>query len=127
MSVDEVSTEWIPDFTFRRSGPFSDLLRGLGIGTFHAAAAHVRDLPYRRPRAGGDPLAVLTEGCGTCSSKHALLAAVAGEQGVVELELVLGLYEMREENTPGVAPVLEAYGLASEAHCYLRYARRAST
>ena len=42
------------------------------------------------------------------------------------MELVLGLYEMREENTPGVAPVLEAYGLASlpEAHCYLRYAGR---
>jgi hypothetical protein len=119
------SLDAVPDFELGRRGPLSDLLRARGLETFRAAAAYVRDLPYRRPRAG-DLAAVLSEGCGTCSGKHGVLAAVAREQHVAGIELVLGIYEMREGNTPGVAVVLEAYGLASvpEAHCYLRYAGR---
>jgi ribosomal protein S18 acetylase RimI-like enzyme len=121
-----VTIDAIPDFGLLRPGPLSELMLARGIRTFHAAAALVRDLPYRRPRAAGDLAAVLAEGCGTCSSKHALLAALALEQGVAGIELVLGLYEMREENTPGVAAALRAHGLSSvpEAHCYLRCAGR---
>jgi hypothetical protein len=64
---------------------------------------------------------VLRERCGTCSSKHQLLAAVAHECGHVEVQLVVGIYEMSEHNTPGVGPVLGAASLSSipEAHCYL--------
>jgi hypothetical protein len=69
---------------------------------------------------------VVTEGCGTCSFKHALLAQLAREQGIADVGLVLGICEMREGNTPGVGPVLAAYGFPwlPEAHCYLRYAGR---
>jgi hypothetical protein len=66
---------------------------------------------------------VLTEGRGTCSNKHALLAVLAGEQGI-DAALTLGIYDMSEANTPGVGAVLARYGLVSlpEAHCYLTYA-----
>lgn len=39
------------------------------------------------------------------------------------VELRLGLYEMDANNTPGVGPVLQRYGLHAipEAHCYLAY------
>ena len=50
---------------------------------------------------------MLDEGRGTCSTKHALLAQLAREQGLA-LALTLGIYHMTEANTPGVGPVLTA-------------------
>ena len=70
-----------------------------------------------------DHLIVLTEKRGTCSTKHALVRRLAIEQKA-DIALVLGIYEMTEQNTPGVGDVLGKYGLATlpEAHCYLRTA-----
>ena len=67
-------------------------------------------------------MAVLTEGRGTCSTKHALLAELATEQRL-PLALMLGIYLMNERNTPGVGRVLARHGLADipEAHCYLMH------
>lgn len=54
------------------------------------------------------------------STKHALLAALAIEQGLA-VQLTLGISEMTARNTPGVGRVLSRHGLAfvPEAHCYL--------
>ena len=64
---------------------------------------------------------MMSEGRGTCSTKHALLRRLALEQDI-EIALVVGIYQMNARNTPGVGDVLEKYGLESlpEAHCYLR-------
>jgi hypothetical protein len=64
-------------------------------------------------------LAVLNEGKGTCSTKHAL-KALANEQGL-PIRPMLGIYEMNAHNTPGIGQVLEEHQLPSipEAHCYL--------
>jgi len=96
--------------------------RARGFTSFEKLAAHVRLLPYGRPVDNGDPLAVLQEGRGTCSSKHQLLAAVAQACGHSEIQLAVGIYEMCEANTPGVGAVLSAASLSSipEAHCYLK-------
>jgi hypothetical protein len=65
-------------------------------------------------------LGVLNERKGTCSTKHALLKALASEQGL-PIRLMLGIYEMNVRNTPLVGLVLEEYHLPCipEAHCYL--------
>jgi hypothetical protein len=44
----------------------------------------------------------------------------------LDVVLVLGIYEMAEQNTPGVGDVLRKYELVllPEAHCYLRMAGR---
>lgn len=67
-------------------------------------------------------MAVLMEGRGTCSTKHALLAELATEQRL-PVALVLGIYLMNERNTPGIGRVLAHHGLAEipEAHCYLMH------
>ena len=93
-----------------------------GCRTFRTAAAFVWHLPYGRNADRANYHLVLTECRGTCSTKHALLAALALEQGLA-VELRLGLYQMTEANTPGVGRVLEGTGLPSilEAHCWLRY------
>ena len=93
-----------------------------GLKDFHAALNYVWRLPYGRNSNRADFNLVLCERRGTCSTKHALLAALAGEQKQ-SLFLTLGIYEMNAENTMGVGAVLDVYGLKKlpEAHCYLTY------
>lgn len=113
----------LPDVPIRPAGSVSRGFRARGVTTVHGAARYVRDLPYGRPDDRTEPLAVLDEGVGTCSTKHALLSRLCDEQGLETVRLTLGIYEMRERNTPGVGDVLAAHGLTTlpEAHCYLRH------
>ena len=94
---------------------------GRAKADLRAAGQYVCKLPYGRNGHPDDPLAVLTEQRGTCSTKHALLRRLAIEQGI-NLVLVLGIYEMNGRNTPGVGSVVQRHGLESipEAHCYVR-------
>jgi hypothetical protein len=96
-------------------------VRSRGFESFEQLAEHVRKLPYRRTANTEKPLGVLRQGRGTCSAKHQLLAAVAQDCGHSEVQLIVGIYEMSEENTPGVGAVLNTASLTGipEAHCYL--------
>ena len=96
----------LPDFHILAEGPLSEACRRLDLQTFPQAAEHVHLLPYGRTAQLGDYSAVLDEGRGTCSTKHAFLAGLALEHEFDELELRLGIYFMNEENTPGVGEVL---------------------
>jgi hypothetical protein len=109
--------------SFRSDGAITSAFLRLGNQTFRSAGQYTQALPYGRNSHPGDPLIVLTEKRGTCSTKHALLRRLAIEQNL-DIVLVLGIYEMSEQNTPGVGAVLAKYGLAilPEAHCYLRMA-----
>lgn len=102
------------------SGPITERFRALGVPDFREAARYLLSLPYGRTSDRADFALVLSEGRGTCSSKHALLAQLAAEQQV-PLKLMLGIYEMTEANTPGVGRVLASHRLNSlpEAHCYV--------
>lgn len=113
--------ERLPDFPLRSPGPATAVCLDHGLRDYRSAAARVARLPYGRGR-DRDDLAILAEGRGTCSTKHALLARLAHEHAVA-VELVLGIYRMDGSNTPGVGEVLAAYGLAAipEAHCVLRW------
>src|SRR5215472_11347551 len=110
----------LPTDPVKRRGPVSAAFLGLGIDYFRRAGQYIRDLPYRRNAATSDMLAVLNEGKGTCSTKHALLKALASEQGL-PIRLMLGIYEMHARNTPGIGQILEEHHLPCipEAHCYL--------
>lgn len=114
----------IPEIIFPLSarGPVTELFIERGITDFSAALAHVRHLPYGRNSGKEDVAVALREGRGTCSTKHALLKALADEHGVEGVRLILGLYRMTEANTPGVGAELHAAGLdyLPEAHVYLR-------
>jgi hypothetical protein len=89
---------------------------------YRMAARFVSRLPYGRNTIVNDPLVVMRENRGTCSTKHALLCRLAMEQAV-DVALVLGIYGMHERNTPAVAPILKRHKLETlpEAHCYLRF------
>ena len=110
-----------PNFSIETSSALGAGIRAYGVRDFATLCECVRVLPYGRVSATDDPLRVLREGKGTCSSKHRLLAAVAHDCGHPEIQLIVGIYEMSEANTPGVVTALERARVASipEAHCYL--------
>jgi hypothetical protein len=110
----------LPTFEIIARSPLSEGICAFGITTFAQLALHISTIPYGRPTSIS-PLAILVENRGTCSSKHGLLAEVAREFQHFEVTLVVGIYDMSEDNTPGVGVVLDAAQLESipEAHCYL--------
>jgi hypothetical protein len=110
----------LPGFPLSEHEPLAQGFLALGLRSFVDAARYVWQLPYGRNSDRADFRLVLPEGRGTCSTKHALLAALARAHGQ-PVKLTLGIYEMHERNTPGVGAVLEREGLSGipEAHCYL--------
>jgi hypothetical protein len=70
------------DFSIWPADPLSVAALSLGQPAFIGFAKYAGTLPYRRVINDADPLAVLEERCGTCSSKHKLLAALAHECGI---------------------------------------------
>jgi hypothetical protein len=112
----------LPERDLAHAGDVSAAFRERGCNTIRDAALLVWTLPYGRNTDRADYRRVLYEERGTCSTKHALIAALAVEQAIA-IALQLGIYEMTEANTPGVGRVLDDVGLAGipEAHCWLRY------
>jgi hypothetical protein len=94
----------------------------LQFSSFQQALEYIHQLPYGRNTDRADYRLVLTEGKGTCSTKHAFLKALAKEMEEASVQLFLGMYKMSEENTPGVGKVLDRAGIPyiPEAHCYLK-------
>ena len=115
-----MSVEALPNRALGAGRPLGRRFAALSIIDYRSAARYVHRLPYGRNSDRSDWGSVLEEGRGTCSTKHALLAELARENGL-PVSLVLGVYEMDAANTPGVGGVLEQRGLpyVPEAHCYL--------
>ncbi len=93
-----------------------------GVDTFCGACSYAREVPYGRNNDLVNKLCVFNDNRGTCSTKHALLKALANENDAQEVRLFLGIVEMSAENTPEVAEVLRKYELLyiPEAHTYLK-------
>jgi hypothetical protein len=115
----------LPQFQIENRETVSKNFLQAGIKDYHSAIQYVWDLPYGRNSNSSDYSLVLAEKKGTCSTKHAILAKLAQEHNK-DIQLVTGIYEMCEQNTPGVGQVLEKYTLSylPEAHCYLTYQGR---
>ena len=116
------SWDALPTKRLAASGEASTQFLSLGIADYREAARFVNQLAYGRNADRANFMLVMPERRGTCSTKHALLAALAIEQHL-PVRLTLGIYEMSEGNTPGVGAVLDRDRLAlvPEAHCYLTF------
>ena len=113
---------WVANIT--ANAPLSKQARNIGITNFAELRDYVRAIPYGRTSNRGDLSLVFHENCGTCSSKHALVKAIAGENDIADLKLIIGMYKMTKQNTPNIGDVIENSPLSyiPEAHCYLKYA-----
>ena len=112
----------IPSSPLKSSGPLSESLLSKNITDFKAATEFICQLPYGRNSNRNDVLLLISENCGTCSSKHAFLKQLAIEQHLESVELILCIYLMNSQNTKGIGKHLIDNHLSAipEAHCYLR-------
>lgn len=111
------------NFDIRLAGPVSEKFLAHKISTFEDAAFFIRMMPYGRNQNKTDLTTVFADGCGTCSTKHALLKQLADENGIGGLSLFIGLFRMNAVNTPKIAATLNKYKLdyIPEAHNYLKW------
>ena len=101
--------------------PLTTLVKTHGITSWNDLTEFVKHLPYGRNTNRTDFSLVITEGKGTCSSKHAFLKRIADLNQVSDVKLLIGIYRMTATNTPKIASVLRANAIEfiPEAHCYL--------
>ncbi len=109
-------------FLMDRSAYFEHIQQPKSLKHFLEVANAVKALPYGRTTSRDDLSLVLTEGKGSCSSKHAFLADIAHKNGLKQVDLVLAIYLMDERNTPAIGKTLANSGIPCipEAHCYLK-------
>jgi hypothetical protein len=110
------------NFQITSCGELSNAFLAMGISSFAAALDYVKNLPYGRNNDKRLLTSVLTDHCGTCSTKHALLKSLADEHDRKDVRLILCLFRMNGKNTPAIADILNENGLdhLPEAHNYLR-------
>jgi hypothetical protein len=110
------------NFSIQPKGIVSDVFLAHHIYDFETAANWVKQLPYKRNQNKAAVLCVFDEQCGTCSTKHALLARLATEQNQSNVQLMLGIFALNAHNTSKVTAVLAQHHLPylPEAHNYLR-------
>ena len=113
----------VPSFQISPGKEISDLFLARGVKNFPRACEYVKNLPYRRTSDKVNLPLVLTEERGTCSSKHAVLTALARENNNSDVKLMMGIFKMSGESVKGAAPILKKYEISyiPEAHNYLMY------
>ena len=109
------------NYKLNNNDPLTVLIHSLGIKTWNDLIIHTKNLPYGRNNNRTDLTLVISEGKGSCSSKHAFLKKVADLNNIPNIKLILGMYKMNTINTPGIGTVMSDNDIQfiPEAHCYL--------
>lgn len=120
--IDYLKEIKLPNPTINSQGKVSKAFLDKNISTLWDAIKYVYQLPYIRTTDRENYFQVLDEHRGVCSTKHALIAALAEELSI-QLKLTLGLFLITRENTPEITSILDHYHLEAipEAHSYLKY------
>lgn len=118
--MDELSV--LPDKTIAAAGAISKKFLSLGTDRFHSACEYVHHLPYGYNTDRDDVMILFEEGKGTCTTKHAVIAALAVETNL-PITKTMGIYAMTEAIVTGANSILSASGLpyVPMIHCFLSY------
>lgn len=108
--------------SFTASGPVTESYRGQNVHTLAEAINWTHRLRYRRNSRRDDYLLIFTEKQGTCSTKHAALAALCRENDI-DGQLMLAICKLTTQLDPRATEFLRTLNVDyfPEAHCYLRY------
>ena len=90
-----------------REAEIGQKIKKHGVLTYQDALIFVNKLPYGRNQST-TITCVIEEKRGTCSTKHAFLAALA-EENELPVKLMFGYYLMNNQNTPAIGNTLEVY------------------
>jgi hypothetical protein len=112
--------ETFPEKPISGPGPMKAAFLARGIQSFHAACAFVHGLPYGYNSDRDDPMILFKEGKGSCTTKHAVIAALALELGLPVAKHI-GIYAMTEALVTGTQALLETFQLpyVPMVHCFL--------
>ena len=107
----------------KSAGPVSEAFWQQTVSTFAGALQWTHHLPYGRNSDRSDYMCIFGEGCGTCSTKHAALAALCRESNV-QAQLQVVICRLDRQRAPSISNFLDVLGVDffPEAHCYLQYA-----
>jgi hypothetical protein len=111
-----------PDREIHGGGAVSDTFRSLGILSFMDACRYVHELPYGYNSDRDDLMILFKERFGSCTTKHATIAALAQELGL-PITRGVGIYPMTEAIVTGAGKILREYALpyVPMIHCFLEY------
>ena len=114
--------EQFPDANIAGSGPVSQQFLRLGETRFHGACRWVHELPYGYNSDRDDFMTLFRENKGSCTTKHAVIAALAAELGLPVAKQI-GIYAMTEDLVTGTGPILAKYELpyVPMVHCFLAH------
>ena len=112
----------LPDLPLDPNGQVSRRFIELGIEGFHEACRFVHHLAYGYNSDPDEPLILFKERMGTCTTKHAAIAALAAECNLPVAKF-LCIYPMTEALVTGARAILEKFGLPymPMPHCFLMY------
>ena len=111
-----------PDKRIGEEGPVAMVFLDLGIKSFQAACRYVHELPYGYNSDSDDPMTLFKEKKGTCTTKHAVIGALAQELAIPVHKNVC-IYAMTEEIVSGTDALLAEFRLPyiPMLHCFLVY------
>jgi hypothetical protein len=111
-----------PDNRIQIAGPMADTFLTLGIATFQEACGWVHGLPYGYNSNRDDILILFKDKMGSCTTKHAVIAALAAEMGL-PIHKHICIYAMTEVLVTGTGAILEKFRLPylPMVHCFLVY------
>ncbi len=112
----------LPDVELIPSGPISSYFLKLGIKTFKNAGKFVHDMEYGYNSNKDDKMILFKENKGTCTTKHAVIAALAKELDI-PLRKHVGVYRFTEDVSKGANNIVEKYNIPyiPLTHCFLVY------
>lgn len=113
-----------PDKAITGTGPVSKAFLDMGIQSFQDACRYVYELPYGYNSDRDDLMILFKENMGTCSTKHAVIATLAAELGLL-ITRGVGIYAMTEAIVTGTEKILAEYNLpyVPMIHCFLEYGK----
>jgi hypothetical protein len=103
-------------------GSISNAFVELGVASLHEACRWVHELRYGYNSDRDDPMFFFKEKMGSCTTKHAVIAALALELDW-PISKYVGIYAMTEEIVKGARKILDESGLpyVPMLHCFLVY------
>jgi len=112
----------LPDYEIKEMGDMSKKFLDLNISSFKEACLYVQDMEYGYNSDKDDPMILFKEKCGSCTTKHGVIATLAEELGIPLYKKVC-VYKFTEEITTGVHEILKKYDIpyVPMVHCFLVY------
>ena len=116
------SYDFLPDSEIKPVGEMSEMFLKLNITSFKEACIYVHKMPYGINTNSNDKMILFKDNCGTCSTKHGVIATLA-EELKIPLYKYSCVYKYTEEITTGVNEILKKYEVPyiPMGHCFLVY------